>query len=434
MGRLRWVITGLLGAAVLIGGAWLVLVKFEGEKPALTLVPEGKYVSQKLSFQAQDQKSGIAEVRLEVVQDGKTTALVQEQYAPGTAQVEKVISLRPLPQGLKEGEAQVRLSARDHSWNRGNPVTLERIYIIDTQPPKISVSGGQHYANQGGAGFVAYQSSEEVPRSGVQIGETFFPGFPAGKDRYTAYFAVSQDAPAKTPASVAAEDMAGNRTQVSIPLVIKGKTFKHDQIQISENFLKNIIPYFKEQDPKLQGEAVDIFLHINQKQRLADHEQIQKICQATSPTALWSGPFIGLPNGKNMAGFGEVRTYWYNGRKIDQQVHLGIDLASVSQASIPAANSGKVVFAGPLGIYGNTVVIDHGGGVFSMYAHLSRIETEVNRDIKKGEPLGRTGITGLAVGDHLHFSILVHGVFVNPIEWLDPNWIRDNIEKKLTTG
>lgn len=434
MGRLRWVITGLLGAAVLIGGAWIVIVKFEGEKPALTLLPEGKYVNQKLSFRVQDQKSGIAEVRLEVTQNGKTIALIQEQYGPGTAQMEKVISLRPLPQGLKEGEARVRLSAKDHSWNRGNPVTLERMYIIDTQPPRISVFGAQHYANQGGAGFVAYQSSEEIPRSGVQIGEAFFPGFPAGKDRYIAYFAVSQDAPPKAPVSVAAEDMAGNRTQVSIPLVIKGKTFKHDQIQVSENFLKNILPYFKEMDPKLQGEPVDIFLQINQKQRLTDHEQIQKICQTTSPTALWSGPFIGLPNGKNMAGFGEVRTYWYNGRKIDQQIHLGLDLASVSQASVPAANSGKVVFAGPIGIYGNTVIIDHGCGVFSMYAHLSRIETEVNREIKKGEPLGRTGVTGLAVGDHLHFSILVHGFFVNPIEWLDPHWIRDNIEKKLITG
>ncbi len=116
---------------------------------------------------------------------------------------------------------------------------------------------------------------------------------------------------------------------------------------------------------------------------------------------------------------------------IDQQVHLGVDLASVNQAPIPAGNSGRVVFAAPLGIYGNTVIVDHGCGLFSMYSHLSRIETELKREVKKGEILGRTGYTGMAGGDHLHFSMLVHGVFVNPVEWWDPHWIRDNIERKM---
>jgi murein DD-endopeptidase MepM/ murein hydrolase activator NlpD len=132
-----------------------------------------------------------------------------------------------------------------------------------------------------------------------------------------------------------------------------------------------------------------------------------------------------------MASFAEERTYWYNGKEIDRQVHLGVDLASLAQSPIPAANSGRVVFAGPLGIYGNTVLIDHGCGLFSMYSHLSRIETEVKKEVKKGETLGRTGTTGLAGGDHLHFSVLVNGVFVNPIEWWDEHWIKDNIDKKM---
>jgi len=132
-----------------------------------------------------------------------------------------------------------------------------------------------------------------------------------------------------------------------------------------------------------------------------------------------------------MASFGEDRTYWYGGKQVDRQIHLGVDLASTAHSAIPAANSGKVAFAGPLGIYGNTVLIDHGCGLFSMYSHLSRIETEVKKEVKKGETLGRTGSTGLAGGDHLHYSMLVHGVFVNPIEWWDEHWIKDNVEKKM---
>lgn len=434
MRRLQWVILGLLGFVLLVGGAWVIIVKFEWEKPVLTLLPEGKYASQALSVTVEDPKSGVAEVRLEAVQQGKTITLIQEQYPPGTPRMEKTIALRPLPQGLKDGETQIRLSAKDHSWNRGNPVLLERVVMIDTQPPRLSIGGGQHYANQGGSGFVAYQSSEEIPKTGVQIGDLFFPGFHAGKDRYIVYFAVSLDLSTQTPVSVAAEDAAGNRAQAAIPLVIKGKRFKHDRIQITESFLQKILPYFKEQDSQLQGEPVAVFLTVNQKQRQADHERIKKICRNTAPRPLWSGAFMGLPNGKAMAGFGDARTYWYNGKQIDQQIHLGLDLASTNQSSIPAANAGKVVFAGPLGIYGNTVALDHGCGVFSMYSHLSRIETEVNREVKKGQSLGRTGTTGMAGGDHLHFSILVHGLFVNPLEWLDPHWIKDNIERKMTAG
>jgi murein DD-endopeptidase MepM/ murein hydrolase activator NlpD len=90
-----------------------------------------------------------------------------------------------------------------------------------------------------------------------------------------------------------------------------------------------------------------------------------------------------------------------------------------------------VIYADRLGIYGFTVVLDHGQGLSSVYGHLSRIDVTLGQEVKKGEPLGLTGQTGLAGGDHLHFSIMVNGVYVNPIEWWDPNWIEDNIHKKL---
>jgi murein DD-endopeptidase MepM/ murein hydrolase activator NlpD len=133
-----------------------------------------------------------------------------------------------------------------------------------------------------------------------------------------------------------------------------------------------------------------------------------------------------------MAGFGDKRVYIYKGKEIDRQIHKGVDLASVANAKIQAANSGRVVFADRLGIYGLAVILDHGQGISSLYAHLSSIDTEPGRRVERGELIGISGQTGLAGGDHLHFSLMINGVFVNPIEFWDEHWISDNIQKKLS--
>jgi murein DD-endopeptidase MepM/ murein hydrolase activator NlpD len=430
MKRMRWV--GLIALILIVVGAgiWVALVKFEWEKPTVQFLMDSQYVGPTLALRVEDQKSGVAEVQVQVIQQGKTTALLLEHFPKDTHRVEKTITMRPLPPGLKNGEAQIRITALDHSWNRGNPVSLEKNVIIDTIPPQVTVWGALHYVNQGGTGFVTYQTSEETPVSGVRVGDLFFPGYPARNNQHLAYFAILPNVPADVSFSVAAEDRAGNKATVAFHPIIKRKAFKHDRLQITDTFLKSIIPYFTERDPNLKGTPLEIFLTINQKRRLADHQEIQKLCQHTEPRPLWSGPFLRLPNAKPMASFGEDRTYWYEGKQVDHQVHLGVDLASLAQSPVPAANSGKIAFAGPLGIYGNSVLIDHGCGLFSMYSHLSQITTEAKKEVKKGETIGRTGTTGLAGGDHLHFSILVHGVFVNPIEWWDEHWIKDNVEKK----
>ncbi len=131
------------------------------------------------------------------------------------------------------------------------------------------------------------------------------------------------------------------------------------------------------------------------------------------------------------ASDGDEREYRYGGEVIDKQVHLGVDLASVKNAPIRAANRGKVVLAEFVGIYGNTVILDHGFGVLSTYSHLSNIAVREGQKIEKGDTIGTTGSTGLAGGDHLHFGILVQHLFVNPAEWWDPGWIKSNVFAKI---
>jgi murein DD-endopeptidase MepM/ murein hydrolase activator NlpD len=138
-----------------------------------------------------------------------------------------------------------------------------------------------------------------------------------------------------------------------------------------------------------------------------------------------------MGNSQVEANFADYRTYVYRGQEVDRQVHLGFDLASTAASPLVAANSGKVLHAGWLGIYGNCVIIDHGMGVASLYGHLSSIEVKAGDAVKRGQQIGRSGMTGLAGGDHLHFTMLVHGRAVNPVEWWDRHWITDRVDRKL---
>jgi murein DD-endopeptidase MepM/ murein hydrolase activator NlpD len=427
MKKIRWVAIPL----VLGTGVWIWLVKFESEKPSIQGLPETATWGRELVVKADDRKSGLAEVKVEAVQAGQTVALFSAAFPAKTRAFEKTLPLRPLPPGLGEGEAVLRISAKDRSWNGGNTTVLEKKLIVDTRPPQVSVLGGPQYINRGGAGFVVVAANEDIPKSGINVGDAFFPGSPAGRNRALVYFALPFNAPSGTAFSASAEDIAGNQTRLPFHPNVKSKPFKSDTIALTDRFLGNVIPYFKSLDPGLQGTDVEIFLALNRKQRDLDYEQIKKICAESAPQPLWSGPFLRLPNSKPMAAYGERRTYSYRGKEIDRQIHLGVDLASTQQCPVPAANAGRVVFAGPLGIYGLTVILDHGCGLFSMYCHLSRTEVEVKKDLAKGDILGRSGSTGMAGGDHLHYAMLIRGVFVNPVEWWDAHWIRDNIELKL---
>ncbi|MGD8847827.1 MAG: M23 family metallopeptidase, partial [Desulfobacteraceae bacterium] len=158
-----------------------------------------------------------------------------------------------------------------------------------------------------------------------------------------------------------------------------------------------------------------------------NYEEIVKVTSQSEAKMHWKGAFVRLPGAANRAGYADHRKYLYKGKTIDNQTHMGVDLASLKSSPIPAANTGKVVHADNIGIYGRTVIIDHGFGLFSLYAHLSNIDVSVGQMVSKGDIIGNTGTTGLAGGDHLHFSMLVHHTFINPIEWWDSHWVQDNI-------
>src|SRR5207253_2045099 len=168
---------------------------------------------------------------------------------------------------------------------------------------------------------------------------------------------------------------------------------------VSADFLSRKVPeLLAANDLDQSGDLVEGYLRINRELRARTEVRVRAMCRDSAPAPLWQDAFLRLPNSAPLSGFADRRTYVHDGKTIDQQTHLGFDLASLRGSPVPAANAGRVVFAGALGIYGNAVVIDHGLGVFSLYGHLSEVGVQPGAPVGRGDPIGKTGDTGLAAG------------------------------------
>ena len=307
--------------------------------------------------------------------------------------------------------------------------------VIDTVAPGVDVLNQRLNMTQGGSGVVVYKLSEDCPTSGVMVGETYYPGQTghfADKSIYMTFIALSHTQGSSTPIYATATDFAGNVGKSGVPNHINARRFKKDVIKITDSFLSWKMPEFTNQIPDSAGlSPLEIFFKVNRDLRKANYETLVKVAAHSDNKVYWKGDFLRLPHSANRAGYADHRDYYYNKKKIDDQYHMGVDLASLEQSPIPAANSGRVAFADNLGIYGYAVVLDHGFGLFSMYAHLSKIDVKVDQVVNRGDIIGKTGRSGLAGGDHLHFGMLVHQTFVNPVEWWDPQWIKNNIQANI---
>ena len=340
---------------------------------------------------------------------------------------------------LKEGSARLIVTATNNSWGRffrGGQSQFSKDLPVRFAPPRAEILTAQHYINQGGCDMAMMKVSEGTVESGVQVGSYFFPSWAVKDSDPTSrmcIFAYPYDVNPATPARGVARDDAGNQTVVNFNYKVFPKKFRSDTINLKDDDMQRVIPPILSQTPELpdQGSLLKNFLLINGTLRRIDAQQLVAFSQKTAPHLTWTQPFIQLGNSKVEASFADFRTYVYNGQVVDHQVHLGFDLAVVQHAPVLAANDGNVVYAGYLGIYGNVVVIDHGCGLQSLYAHLNSIDVKEGEAVKRSQVIAHSGQTGLAFGDHLHFTMLLDGIPVNPVEWWDPHWIHDRIEAKL---
>lgn len=427
----------LIGAIVVMG---IFAPKLEGTPPVIELEGIEDYIGVSTCFTiaVSDEGSGLRQVWAGLLAGGKETVLVDETFASSSnagAVKNFNVCIKPKEMGLADGLATIRIVARDYSWRswlKGNQTYIEKTITVDTRKPEVAVLSRQHYINQGGSGVVVYRVHEAGIESGVQVGDNFFPGYPGGfddPDIHLAFFALAYNQGENTPMFVVARDKAGNEAKSGFYHLNKPKQFISENIGISDQFLSTKMPEFD-----IAGDyprPVDKFIAINSTLREQNNAEIRSLCANSDATRHWQGRFVRFPNSARRANFADHRSYMYKGQKIGKAVHLGVDLASLAGSSVPAANNGRVAFAGRIGIYGQTVIIDHGMGLFSLYSHLSHIAVEEDQMVSTGDTVGNSGMTGMAGGDHLHFGMLIHDTFVNPVEWWDASWIENNIMSKI---
>ena len=446
------VVTAFVGLVV-FAGAWFWAGRAEG--PRIDIRQPEQFIGQVTSLDVMVESPGGQFARVDVtLEQGGRSHPVFTLAQPAQASVrqetaERIYIMRPvgkrdLPE-LQPGPARLVVrAARPVLYGlREAESVLARDVEIRLEPPRVAVLSTFHYINHGGAEFVVYRATPPDVESGVRVGDQTYPGHPASgagiqADEATrvAFFALLHDQDINTPISLYARDPAGNETATALDHRAFPKRFARSRIEIDDRFMQRIVPALAATTPDMAiststADLVASFLRINGPLRRQNSETIAEQANKTARERLWKDAFQALGNASVEAGFADNRTYFYQGKEIDRQVHLGFDLAVTQRIPVPAANTGVVVYAADLGIYGNCVIVDHGLGVQSLYGHLSFIDVKIGDRVEKGRVLGRSGMTGLAGGDHLHFTMLVNGHPVNPVEWWDPKWMQDRVLRKI---
>jgi hypothetical protein len=450
---MRKVLAVLVLLLAIAGGVWFMAGRSAG--PTLTFNKPGPLIGQRGDLELLVDAHGSAPETLDVVleQDGvrttvfglpgnESTKLMQQP--DGTILLTRPIGKKALP-ALKQGKARFIASSSRKVLFGMRIVSSEASRDVEVRltPPQVAVVSTHHFVNHGGSEMVVYRVTPADVESGVRVGDVPYRGYQAssagviGADAAlkVGFFALLHDQDLAAPVTVWARDAAGNEASTPVEVKVFEKVFRKSRIELDDAFLARVVPPILANTPTLKvndpSNMLESYLTINRELRKQNAATITALAEKSAPDRLWQGPFKQLINSAVESSFADQRTYVYQGKDVDQQVHLGFDLASTSHAAVHASNAGRIVFAEFLGIYGNCVIVDHGLGLESLYAHLSSIGVKVGDTVTQGQELGKSGTTGLAGGDHLHFTMLLGGHPVTPVDWWSEQWVQDRVLRKL---
>ncbi len=431
-----------------IGAGALVSLRV-GDPPAVKIEPSlpaiGKHTE--IEIAVTEPKRGVSEIAVEFVQGDRTEKLAEASFvpqppwalwAPKTESHRLTVTVgRDTIKGLQAGEGIVRVTAaRAGTWIQHPEPVVESVTLpVRISPPTLEVISSQTYVAQGGCEVVVYKVGPSAVRHGVVARDRFFAGYDlpgsTSSEKFS-IFAIPYDLDDATDVKLTAVDDVGNDVSVAFIDHFTPRPFKTDTIDVTDNFMNQVVPRIMASTPsfKDRGSMLANYVAINSEMRKDNDRRLRELAKTSADKFYWHQAFLQM-NAQVVSHFADRRTYVYQGKEIDKEDHLGFDLASIAKAAIPASNDGVVVLSEYFGIFGNAVVIDHGFGLMSLYGHLSQANVKVGDTVKRGQTIGNTGATGLALGDHLHFTILLHGLPVTPIEWWDKHWIKDRIAPKL---
>jgi murein DD-endopeptidase MepM/ murein hydrolase activator NlpD len=446
--------------AVIAAAIFMAWPKMEGDAPVLSGPEKIELSSQSLSIDLAwaDEQTGLRSLaaylhlepdlgpEIELGTDASKRIELHKKVYPGsslsgpmrpTSSETITLELDAKEMKIPDGQFTLVLEARDWSWSdgwEGNAAELRIPVVVDTKAPRVSVVSGLTYVRRGGSAIVTYRADGDATNSGVRVGDGRFAGRAAAGDQRIAVFAIPIDAADDPVVEVFAVDAIGNESTARFDVRVQERSFPEISIALSDRFLDRVAVRLGEENEMSEATPLATFQRVNTELRERNESVIGQALDATAsaPTQQqWSGAFEQMKNSSVTSDFAEFRHYTYQGQRVSQARHYGFDLASTAGAPITASNAGTVVFAKDNGIYGTLVLIDHGLGISTLYGHLSSLAVGVGDAVTKGQEIGRSGATGLAGGDHLHFAVLVGKTYVDPVEWWDPKWVSEHIDVRL---
>ncbi len=446
----------LLAAAGLAAGLYVGAGR--GPGPAIEIHEPARFIGRQVEFSA-TVDPGDAELTAvtAAIEQGGVTVPIFSLSAPDDSRITQEAGTRirisrsltrEAYRQLVEGPASILVEATHARLFglRERGAAARRDVEARFTPPRLSIASTFHFVNHGGAELAVYRVNPPDAESGVRVGDRSYRGYPAsaaGVDSpddtlRVALFALLHEQELDAPIRLYARDGAGNETEADFDHRVFPRRFRRARLTVGDGFMARVVPNIIARSEEFasiplppDAGLLAQYLAVNGPLRRLNAERIRELAAETADERLWSEPFRQLANSQVESGFGDHRTYLYEGREVDRQVHLGFDLSVTANAPVLAANAGRVIWADYLGIYGNCIIVDHGLGLQSLYAHLSSIGVGSGDTVALGDELGRSGMTGLAGGDHLHFTMLLHGEPIDSVEWWDPHWIEDRVTRKL---
>jgi hypothetical protein len=333
----------------------------------------------------------------------------------------------------------LKVSVTDNSmWHFMKGNSSEKLIHIDLdyKRPNVNILSNSYSITQGGSALVIFQAQDDnLDTLYVDVNGVKFKAQPYQKEGFYVALIAWPFNQKEFKATIVATDLAQNKRMVDIPYYVKNHTYRVSWIRAKDKFIDGKITDLSSSNAEYAGidDRLDRLRAVNEKMRLQNEDLIHSLSDTVSSEMLkkWKiKKFYPLRNGQRVASYGDERHYYYGDKKnvVSHSYHVGYDLASTKMASIKTSNAGKVVFADSNGIYGNMPMIDHGLGLYSLYGHCSQLLVNEGDNVDEGQVIAKTGVSGLALGDHLHFGILVQGIEVRPVEWFDQSWIRKNID------
>ena len=338
----------------------------------------------------------------------------------------------------EQGQKALKLNATDISYANffsANTSELSAKIIIDTKMPSISIINQSYKIIKGGAGVAVFRLHDDSQLKEFFVETNYGKRFKPVKFYKDGYYAIMLAWPSKEKdfnAKIIATDLAGNTAKTNIRYFLQDRKYKESKITLTDNFINGKITELAQMYAQNADnmDSIEKFKFVNEILRGANEDKIEQISSNISEESLENfkiKPFYPLKNAAAVASFGDHRYFMLDGSELSQSWHLGLDLASTAGAKITASNDGVVVFAEENGIYGQNLIIYHGFGLYSLYGHCSTLNVDVNSKVKAGDVIATTGATGLALGDHLHFSMIVQGIQVRPEEWMDKKWMKESV-------